>query len=150
MYKNSVVHYIAKAAVEVMFYGGILCLIAIPFLGGWIQSYFGYTDIDTAIMLGSLLSSGLCVLYILFQLKQMFRTLLGGNPFVPGNVSCFRRMAVACALISIIFFVKGILMFTLTTLVIILMFLVACLFCLTLKDIFKQAVSYKEENDLTV
>lgn len=150
MYKNSVVHYIARAAVEIMFYGGILCLIAIPFLGGWIQNYFGYSDAGTAIMLGSLLSSGLCVIYILFQLKRMFRTLLGGNPFVPGNVSCFRRMAVACALISVIFFVKGILMFTLTTLVIMLMFLVACLFCLTLKDIFKQAVSYKEENDLTV
>ena len=150
MYKNSVVHYIAKVAVEIMFYGGICCVLAVPFLSRWIMEYFQYSRWDAWIVSSALMLSGVCVVYILYQLKKMFRTLLGGDPFVAGNISCFRRMSVACALISLIYLAKMLLLFSLSTLVIVLVFAVACLFCLTLKDVFKQAVAYKEENDLTV
>jgi hypothetical protein len=34
--------------------------------------------------------------------------------------------------------------------VIVIMFIIASLFCLTIKDLFKQAINYKNENDLTI
>jgi xanthine/uracil permease len=80
----------------------------------------------------------------------MFKSLLGGNPFINKNVSCFRRMAVACAVISLLYIIKCFFLFTIATVIIVLVFVIGCLFCLTLKDIFKQAIALKEENDLTV
>ena len=53
-------------------------------------------------------------------------------------------------MISIIYIVKLTFMFTIATSIIVIVFALIGLFCLTLKDLFKQAVSYKEENDWTV
>ena len=80
----------------------------------------------------------------------MYRTLLVGNPFVDKNVAHFRKMAVACFVIALIYAVKCIALFTVAALVITVIFVVGCLFCLTLKDLFKQAVNFKAENELTI
>lgn len=115
----------------------------------WTQGLFAGSKGLT--IFGSVLAaSGICAVYILFQLKRMFRTLLGGNPFVEENTSCFRKIAVACALVCLIYIVKSVLLFTYGSVVIAVVFLIGCLFCLTLKDIFKQAIALKEENDLTI
>jgi uncharacterized protein YxeA len=98
----------------------------------------------------TLVVSGIASVYIMYNLKSMFTTLLGGNPFVESNVSCFRKMAVASFIIALIYIAKCFYWFTLATVVIVIAFAIAGLFCLTLKDIFKQAVYYKEEHDYTV
>lgn len=146
MYKNTPVHYIAKYAVDFMFYSGILCTLVAPF----IAKYVGYDQSDSVIFAIMLFLSGVCAVFVMFNLKQMFSTLLGGNPFVMKNVCSLRRIAVACAVISAIYIVKCFLLFTFSTLVIVIVFSIGTLFCLTLKDIFKQAISLKEENDLTI
>ena len=80
----------------------------------------------------------------------MFKSLLVGNPFTDKNVSHFRKMAVACSIVAIIYIMKSIFMFTYATVVIATIFVVGTLFCLTLKDLFKQAINYKSENELTI
>lgn len=149
MPKQSITHVIAKSLVDLMFFGGIVCVIMMP----WFSKYvylFGYGDKERWIIAAVLMSSGTLAVYILFNLKKMYKTLLGGNPFTEGNISCFRKMAVSCAVISFIYIIKSALIFTLTSLIIVLMFAVGSLFCLTLKDIFKQALFFKEEHDWTV
>ncbi len=150
MYQPSATHRIAQVLVSVMFYGGILCVILIPWLGGPLWDYYEYGQNERQIFTAVLFSSGLCCLYILYTLKPMYRSLLGGNPFTRDNISCFRKMAIACALISLIYLIKCFLMFSVATAVFVLMFAIGTLFCLTLKDIFKQALFYKEEHDWTV
>jgi hypothetical protein len=149
MQKQSAAHYIAKALVDLLFFGGIVCVMLVPWLSKYV-SIFGYGEKERWIIAAVLITSGICAVYILFNLKQMFKTLLGGNPFVEKNISSFRKMAVSCAMISLIYLVKSVFIFTLATIIIILMFAVGSLFCLTLKDIFKQAMFYKEEHDWTV
>ena len=152
MYKNTVAHYVTKVLVDIMFYGGNVCVAAVPWLTKYLcflldkpaDSQFYY--ITSAI----LFASGICAVFILMNLKQMFQTLLGGNPFVEKNISAFRRMAAACGVISFIFTIKCFLLFSLATVIIVLVFAIGALFCLTLKDIFKQAMYYKEEHDWTV
>ena len=56
----------------------------------------------------------------------------------------------AAAVVCVIFTIQAILAFTVGSLTIALIFAIACLFCLTLKDLFKQAINYKAENDLTI
>ena len=150
MYKNSFVHYVTKVLLDVMFFGGILCCIAVPFIMPWLIEYFNYRQIDAAAYTAILMSSGLCALYILLQLKAMFKTLLGGDPFIAKNVSCLRKCAVTSVLIAIIYFVKVCIWFTVASALIVVIFALLGLFCLTLKDVFKQAIAYKEENDWTV
>ena len=150
MYKTSFVHYLTKLLVDIMFYGGIVCCILVPFLVKWGSSYFGYEKSIVFPFSIILLGSGIAAVYIMYNLKSMFKTLLGGIPFFWENVNCFRKLAVASFVTAILFLVKCFFWFTIATALIVLVFVIAGLFCLTLKDVFKQAVHNKEENYFTV
>ena len=143
-------HLITKILVDIMFFGGIAAVIAVPFAMPRLLAFVGspaeFRTVYTLIFIGS----GVCAVYIMYQLKCMFKTLLGGNPFVSQNVSGLRKCAVASAIIAAIFLVRLILWFTLSASLIVLIFAILSLFCLTIKDLFKQAVAYKEESDWTV
>jgi len=150
METNRFRHYVTKITVDIMFFGGIVSCAVLPFALPWLMRLTGvsmqfrwhYTII--------LLSAGVCAVYIMYQLKRMFKTLVSGNPFVSQNVSCLRKCAVASAVIAGIFLVRLIMWFTIAASIIALVFFILSLFCLTLKDLFKQAVIYKEETDWTV
>jgi len=150
MVKNSFIHHLTKVLIDIMFYGGIAACIALPFLLSRLMGYIGHSDRMFVPNLIVLLLSGIFSVYIAYQLKAMFKTLLGGNPFVVENVSCLRKCAVASALISIVYLVRILIWFTISSTVIALIFVLLALFLLTLKDVFKQAIAYKEENDWTV
>ena len=150
MEQNRLRHYITKILVDIMFYGGIAACIAMPFAMPMIMGFVG-TSLDFRLEYTIiLLCAGLCSVYIIFQLKRMFKTLVSGNPFVAQNVSCLRKCAVASALIAVIFLIRLLLWFTIAASVIVIIFALLSLFCLTIKDLFKQAVAYKEETDWTV
>lgn len=148
--KKSSIGSITKIIVDIFFYLGIICVIGIPFLGKALTMQYNYNYGNYKFITVVLFLSGLCTVYILYNLKRMFKTLISGNPFVSDNIKCFHRIAAACIIIALIYILKCIVMFSLATVVIICVFATAALFCLTLKDIFKQAIAYKEENDWTV
>ncbi len=148
--RKSNVGKITKAVVDIFFYLGIVCVIGVPFLGKALQMQYNYDYVNLKFMTAVLFLSGLCAVYILYNFKRMFKTLISGNPFVSDNIKCFNRMAVSCIIIAVIYIVKCFVMFSLATVTIICVFAIAALFCLTLKDIFRQAIEYKEENDWTV
>lgn len=150
MYKNSFVHHLTKILVDIMFYGGVLCCLAVPFAMPRLAAFFGYGREVILPFTLILFFSGLCSLYILWQLKAIFKSLLGGDPFIGANVSCLRKCSVASFIIAIIYIIKTIFWFTLATSIVVIIFALIGLFALTLKDVFKQAVAYKEENDWTV
>lgn len=151
MYKKSISHYIAKAVIDILFYMSIVCVVLVPVFSRWLFGWINYSDSSYLVMFTVIvLLSGVCCVYILFNLKQMYRSLLVGNPFVDKNVSHLRKIAVACILIALMYIAKCFFMFTVATVVIAFVFIVGCLFCLTLKDLFKQAINYKTENELTI
>lgn len=151
MYKKSITHYISKITIDILFYISIICTLTVPFAGTYLFEWINYPDNDYLTTFTVILFlSGLCCTYILFNLKQMFRSLLVGNPFVEKNVSHFRKMAVSCIITALIYVIKCITAFTPAALVIAVIFIVGTLFCLTLKDLFKQAINYKTENELTI
>ncbi len=150
MYQKSIVHYMTKVCIDVLFYLGIICCVLIPFSSSWMKKYFYVADERVLFVTIILLASGISCIYILWQLKVIFRTLLNGNPFIYANVACLRKIAMSCMAVSLIYIVKLIVMPTISTVIIIAIFVIACLLCLTLKDLFKQSIYYKDENDLTV
>ena len=150
MNENNFVHYLTKILLEIMFYGGILCCAAVPFIASSAAFYFGYSETMVVAFAIIIFSSGICSLFIIWQLKIVFKSLIAGNPFIPENVSCFRKCAVACFLIGIAFIIDILLAFTVVSVFIVIIFSLLGLFCLTLKDVFKQAIVYKEDQDWTV
>ncbi len=150
MYQKSIVHYMTKICIDILFIVAIICCILVPFSSSWLFRYFGIVEEGALFVKAILMASGISCVYILWQLKVIFKTLLQGNPFIHANVSSLRRIAVACLVIAFIYFLKMVFMPTISTIVIIIIFVVACLLCLTLKDLFKQSIYYKDENDLTV
>jgi membrane protease YdiL (CAAX protease family) len=141
-------NYLTKILIDIMFFGGIVACAALPFiLPSMLTTLSAEFRVTYTIIL---LAAGLCSIYILFQLKRMFKTLLGGNPFVTENVVCLRKCAVAGALIALIFVVRIAFFFTIAAAIIVIIFAMLSLFCLTIKDLFKQAVAYKEDADWTV
>ena len=142
--------HVTKILVDIMFYGGIAACIVLPFAMPALLRFIGVSLDFRVTYTTILLSAGICATYIMYQLKCMFKTLLGGNPFVSQNVTCLRKCAVASALIACIFLIRLLLWFTIASSVVVVIFSLLSLFSLTIKDLFKQAVAYKEETDWTV
>ena len=149
MYKSRFTHQLTKVLVDIMFYGGMLCCVAVPFV--MTSGFFRYEE-EVILPLTIIFElSGLLGVYILWQLKAMFRTILQGDPFVAVNIVCLRKCAAASLLLTLIHVVKCVFFwFTIMSAPIVIIFGLLGLFCLTLKDVFKQALVYKEENDWTV
>ena len=151
MYKKSITHYISKIAIDILFYSSIVCVVLSPIFSRWLFGWINYSDSDYLVAFSVIIFlSGMCCSYILFNLKQMYKSLLVGNPFVDDNVNHLRKIAVSCFLIAIMYVIKCFFMLTFATIVIAAVFIVGCMFCLTLKDLFKQAINYKTENELTI
>ena len=141
---------ISEKVITLVFYLGIIAVLTVPWWSKFIRDFFGYDNKKWYFVMIILMLSGIGAVYILYLLKKMYKTLLSGNPFVRENIASFRKMAVACACIALIYIIKCFFMFTLATVIIVFVFLIGVLFCLTLADIFSRAAYYKEEHDWTV
>ena len=150
MEKTRVIHYMTKILVDIMFYGGIVACFVLPFVLPTLMKVSGIPMTFRMPYTLILLSAGMCSIYIVYQLKCMLKTLLGGKPFVIQNVSCLRKCAVASALIAGIFIVRLCFWITIASSIIVVIFALLSLFSIVIKDLFKQAVAYKEETDWTV
>lgn len=141
-----------KLMVDLMFYGGIVLCLVIPYL---IYRYTSVSPMLSVVPLQTgavLVLSGIAAIFILWEIKHIFRTLINKDesPFIMANVISLKRMAIASFIITVIYIYKCFFWFTLATAIIIIIFAIAGLFCLVLANVFEQAVRYKEENDLTV
>ena len=140
----------AKLLTDALFLLSVVSTLAVPFAAKFIGEYFGYGGRETLVLSLTLFVSGAWAAYILYNLRKMFKTLVGGDPFIAENAKRLGRTARSCAAIAIIYTLKCVLMFSWATVVIALIFAVGALFCTVLKNLFAQAVLYKEENDWTV
>ena len=142
MKNKNLSHYAAKIIIDVLILVGAISVVTVP-LWEKLNDKWLFTMV-------LLMVTGAVGVYILITLRGMYKTLLSGNPFVQSNVKAFFRMAVGCLVIALCYFVKCFVVFSLGTVIVTVVFIIASLFCMTLKDLFGEAVEYKEENDWTV
>lgn len=141
---------ITKYLVDFMFLAGIVVTLTLPLSVKWIGRYLervaeNYGEIVTIYFV-----LGILALAIIWELRKMFRTVLGKNCFVRENVASLKHMSYYSGLIVMMSIVRSIVYTTVAMLVIILVFVIAGLFCQVLAQIFDEAINYKEENDLTI
>lgn len=141
---------ITKYLVDIMFWTGILVTLTLPWSIKWAGKYLdrlaeNYGEIVTIYFV-----LGILALAIIWELRKMFKTVLARNCFVRENVASLKHMSYYSGLIVLMSIVRTIVYTTIAMLVIILVFVIAGLFCQVLAQIFDEAVNYKEENDLTI
>ena len=149
-----------KAILDVCFYIGILVVVTVPItlrqgilksrelmgdtLGHYpIEEYYGYA-------VGSIMICGVAVLLILFELRKMMRTVIEDNCFVESNVKSLYHMGTYAFVITIVKLLRCFVYLTPGAVVIAGVFFFAGLFSKVLARVFDRAVSYKQENDLTI
>ncbi len=101
--------------------------------------------------------------YVVFMLKGIINTLVKGDPFVRDNVVAFKKISVACLIISSCYLINLFINSNfkefkfiyvdnmgIHTDMEVFIFLFAAAFIYILAKVFDKAVSFKEENDLTI
>ena len=136
---------------KLMFYLGIPIVLSLPFSLRWSGDYFRlFRPEYYVLMLIVLLFAGVFALLILHQLNKMIKTVIEHNSFVLQNVVSLKRMGLYSFILSFIFLIKITFRMTPATLIIIPTFFIAGLFCFVLAFVFREAIQYKEENELTI
>ncbi|MGC4018824.1 MAG: DUF2975 domain-containing protein [Muricomes sp.] len=134
-----------------MFYSGIAVILGLPFILKLAGKYYSSAITQKFWpMLAVYVIAGVCGLIIVNQLWRMIKTVINRNCFVDNNVKSLNLMGKVSFLISILFILKLFFLPTPATFVIILTFFIAGIFSHVLACVFKEAVRYKEENDLTI
>ena len=139
-----------KVVLDIMFYGGILATVGIPWLFRWLAALYPSVEAHYWLHVVLFMLSGIGAVLIIRELRRMFRTVLQNDCFVWQNVVSLRRMGMVSLGIAVVTAVRLLVIFTPATLLIIGVFFIASLFSFVLSRVFAQAVRYKEENDLTI
>lgn len=124
-------------------------------LVGWWRVFDAYQMVLTLF----LLFSGCCTAVILWQARQVLKTILRGEPFSLENAASLRRAAVCCfliagaALVRVIFsmcYYRSPLPLATYNALFVPMFAMGGLLCWVCSALFRQAAEMKAENDLTI
>ena len=139
-----------KGILDFMFYAGILTTVLVPVIikfYGRYNTYFADNIWELSLIF---ILSGIFAVLIIYELRRMFKTVLEDNCFIPENVASLRRMGTYSFFIAVNTSCRLFLYLTPAVIVVILVFVIAGLFSKVLSQVFDKAVTYKQENDLTI
>lgn len=141
---------ITKLILDIMFYGGIIVTILVPFLYKWAMTFSDDIEPNYIPLCIILMICGVFAVLIIGELRKMFKTVLNDDCFVTENVTSLKKMGNYSFCIAIATLPRFIIFVNSAVFVVILVFLIAGLFSKVLAQVFDKAVSYKLENDLTI
>jgi hypothetical protein len=131
--------------------GGSLIILSLPLSLKWYIGEFRNNNSENYyFLLGLLYYSGIFCLWIVFEMNKIFKTLNRKNPFMMDNVVSLKKMSIAAFAIAVAYIIKIVFYNSFLTIIITMVFIIAGLFLIILAEVFKQAVEFKEENDLTI
>ena len=151
--KKSAASKILTAILFIIFAAGIIITVTMPFMISVYMKFLydvyelreGYKIFITVF----LMTVGTLGLFIIFELIVMLQS-VKKNPFIKRNVKTLYIIGITAFIISAMFFIKCILYITIMTLLGGMCIGILGLFAFVLADLFKKAVEYKEDNDLTI
>lgn len=141
---------ITKRILDIMFYIGIVILVLLPAIIYIFSKYNNYYKKYVVVMFLTLFVSGIIALLIISELRKMFRTVIADDCFVAENVASLVKMGNYSFIIAMLTLARSIFYVTPASIVIIIVFVIASLFSKVLSQVFKKAVAYKKENDMTI
>jgi len=150
--KKETVILITKYLLDVMYFAGMIVTVSLPWTIRWVGELFTYDifaqQYREVVVIYFIL--GILAIFIIGELRKMFRTVLAEDCFVKENVESLQRMGTYSFIIAAICLIRTLLYLTVAMLVLILVFMIAGLFSKVLAFVFDKAVEYKLENDFTI
>ena len=144
---------VLKVSLYIVFGLGVLGTVTLPFM---LEYYVGlfydvyYMEPGYRIFLIMfIISVAIPGLWIILEMIWMLSSIPRG-PFVKRNVHALKRTGIILFVISAMFFAKCFVYITFLTMGCGFLFLICGFFAFTLSNLFRQAVIFKEENDLTI
>ncbi|SDH33856.1 Protein of unknown function [Pseudobutyrivibrio sp. 49] len=149
-----------KTILDICFFIGLIMEIAVPFGLKYavklVMKLWGETTEYAQILehypyaVVSIMLVGASALMILWELRKMMKTVIRDDCFVQENVSSLVRMSIYAFVIGGLKLLRCFVYFTPAAVIIAGVFIFAGLFSRVLACVFDKAVSYKQENDLTI
>ncbi len=141
---------VTKLILDFMFYTGVVICATVPLLFKQAGKYFSifrefYVPFSIIFFI-----AGVFALVIVWELRTIFKTVIREDPFVRENVRSLKRMGVSSFCIAVMMLARLLFVITPAALVLVAVFAIAGLFSFVLSQVFDQAVTYKQENDLTI
>lgn len=96
---------------------------------------------------------GLSCIYIVYEVTKVFKSVAMEHPFIRENEISLKKIAITCEGITLVTFIRLIIdfgTFTITSILIMIIFFIAGLCAYVFSQLFKQSVFLKEENDMTI
>ena len=144
---------ILKFSLYIIFAVGIFGTATLPFMFDFYTGLFNvvtYTrEWERILITVFLISVAIPGLWIIFEMILMMRSISSG-PFIMRNVYALRRCGVILLVITAMFLLKCFVDYTFLTMACVFLFLICGFFAFTLSNLFRQAVIFKEENELTI
>jgi len=144
---------ILKYALCAAFVVGLVLTVTLPFmLDTYARIIHGATSLSAgyrAFILPFLMVVAVPCLWAVLEMVLMLRSVPTG-PFVVRNVHALYRLGIVFFVLAAAFIVKCFLFLTFLTLFCVLMFIGGGLFAFTLAALIRQAIVFREENDLTI
>lgn len=142
---------ITKLLLDVMFFGGMVVIVTLPLTLRYAGIYYSRAFQEYYVLMLTIFAlSGICGIVIIGQLRKMMYTVIQKNCFVYENVKSLKVMGITSSVIVVLFFMKCFFLPTPASFIIVLTFFIAGLFSEVLSFVFRDAIRYKEENDLTI
>ncbi|MFR8116943.1 MAG: DUF2975 domain-containing protein [Clostridia bacterium] len=149
--KNSLSN-IVKIILQIVLILGIIIIIFLPFLVNLYNKVFhiNLTGFEYYGYITLLYCASIPAIILVYKFIKMFDTLKNNNPFIKENAKNLNIAAICCGVISFEFFVGMFILNSVFMIIVTGIFLVGAIGLYILAELFKQAVAYKEENDLTI
>ena len=141
---------LSKCIINVMFFCGIPTTVAVPFFLKWYGRINKYYDDYYILQTILFLICGTFACLIVYELRKMIKSVECDNCFVRDNVVSLKRMGIYSFIIGAACFVRMFLYATPGAFALVIVFVIAGLFSKVLSNVFDRAVTYKEENDMTI
>jgi hypothetical protein len=142
---------VVKYVFDLTFLLGALVLLTLPFSLKMCFDNYIWTEGEYFWFLFFFLEfTGILGLAIIYELRKMFQQINKNEPFVRQNVTSLKKIAGLALLIAAAYVVKIIFYISFLTIIIAIAFVIFGLSGLVFSEVFRQAVRFKEENDLTI
>lgn len=149
MKRNPLIRF-TKLLLDFIFYSGIIVCAGVPLIFRQAGKYYNIFDKYYSSLCIIFMIAGIFALLIFWNLRNIFKSVIRENPFVRENMIYLKRMGICAFVIAALMAVRLFIVITPAALVLVGVFIIAGLFSLVLSLVFDQAVTYKQENDLTI
>ena len=142
---------IFKTVLQCIFIGGLTIFLSLPLCLKWYLEFSeNYSEDYFLKTLILLYVSGVLALAVLYLSIRLLNNINKTTPFNIENPKILKTIGVCSLLIAAIYFIAIFVIKSVFTIILFMIFVMLGFMAVILSEVFKKAIEYKEENDLTV